>query len=89
MDNIREIYQRKIHLEVTTLVVPGVNDNEKQLSDIAHFLSHISPNISWHISRFFPAYKMMEAAITPLKTLELAEKIGKKVGLKYIHIGNV
>jgi len=89
LDNIREIYKRKIHLEVTTLVIPGVNDDKKQLSDITHFLSHISPNIPWHISRFFPAYKMMDTLPTPMETLKVAEKIGKRAGLKYIHIGNV
>lgn len=51
LDNIKAIFNRGIHLEVTTLIVPGVNDDEKQLSDIAHFLSQISKNLPWHISR--------------------------------------
>jgi len=89
LDNIREIYKRKIHLEVTTLVIPGVNDDERQLRGIAEFLAEISKNIPWHISRFSPAYKMMDTPVTPLETLERAGKIGKKAGLKYIHIGNV
>jgi pyruvate formate lyase activating enzyme len=82
-------YQRKIHIEVTTLIVPGVNDDEKQLSDIAHFLSRISKNIPWHISRFFPAYKMTDTPPTPLATLKKAEQLGKEARLKYIHLGNV
>lgn len=89
LDNIKEVYKRKIHLEITTLIVLGVNDDEKQLSDIAQFISHISPNIPWHISRFFPAYKMLEKEVTPLETLKRAEVIGKKAGLRYIYIGNV
>jgi len=89
LDNIRDIYKRKIHIEVTTLIVPGVNDDEKELSDIAKFLASISKNIPWHISRFFPAYKMMDTPPTPLETLKLAEEIGKKAGLKYIHLGNI
>lgn len=89
LDNIKEIYKRKIHLEVTTLIIPGVNDDEKQLKDIAQFLAKISKNIPWHISRFFPAFKMLDTPITPIETLKLAEKIGKAAGLKYVHLGNI
>lgn len=89
LDNIRDLFYRKIHLEVTTLIVPGVNDDEKQLQDIAEFLASISPEIPWHISRFFPAYKMMDTQPTPIGTLKMAEKLGKNAGLKYIHLGNI
>lgn len=89
LDNIKEIYKRKIHLEVTTLIIPGVNADEKQLTDIAKFIASISKEIPWHISRFFPAYKMMDKPITPIDTLKLAEKIGKDAGLKNIHLGNI
>ncbi|KKQ90445.1 MAG: Radical SAM domain protein [Berkelbacteria bacterium GW2011_GWA1_39_10] len=89
LDNIRDIYKRKIHIEVTTLIVPGVNDDEKQLDSIAKFLASISKEIPWHISRFFPAYKMMDTPPTPIETLELAESLGKEAGLKYIHLGNI
>lgn len=89
LDNIKELYKRKIHIEVTTLIVPGVNDDEKQLNSIAKFLARISKNIPWHISRFFPAYKMMDTPPTPISTLELAQSLGQKAGLKYIHLGNI
>lgn len=89
LDNIKEVYARKIHLEVTTLIIPGVNDDDKQLSDISYFLSRISSDIPWHISRFFPAYKMLGTQITPIETLNKAEAIGKKTGLKNIHLGNI
>ena len=89
LDNIKDLYRRKIHLEVTTLIIPGVNDEEKQLQEIAEFLASISPEIPWHISRFFPAYKMMDTSPTPLESLDIAEKIGKKAGLKHIHKGNI
>jgi len=89
LDNIREIYKRKIHIEVTTLIIPGVNDDGKQLKNIAEFLAGISKNIPWHISRFFPAYQMTDTPITPLETLELAKELGIKAGLRYIHVGNI
>ena len=89
LDNIKAIFKSKIHLEVTTLIVPGINDDIKQLDGIAKFLAVISKNIPWHISRFFPAYKMMDVPPTPIETLKLAEDLGKKAGLKNIHLGNV
>lgn len=89
LDNIKDIFKRKIHLEVTTLIIPGVNDDIKQLSGIANFLSNISKNIPWHISRFFPAYKMQDIPPTPIETLELARSLGQKAGLKNIHMGNI
>ena len=89
LDNIKEIYKRKIHIEVTTLIIPGVNDDKKQLNDIAHFLFHISNELPWHISRFFPAYKMIDTPVTPIETLKLAESLGKKAGLKWVHLGNI
>lgn len=89
LENIRQIYKRKIHLEVTTLIVPEVNDDEKQLKSIANFLAKISKDIPWHISRFFPTYKMTDTPPTPIETLKMAEEIGKTAGLKHIHLGNI
>jgi len=89
LDNIKNIFKRGIHIEVTTLIIPTVNDDEKQLNDIAKFLASISKRIPWHISRFFPTYKMTDVPPTPVETLKLAETLGKKAGLKYIHFGNV
>ena len=79
-----------MHIEITTLVVPGVNDKPEQIEKIAQFIAHeLGKDVPWHLSRFFPAWKMMNTPPTSLKTLEMAEKIGEKAGLKYIHIGNV
>jgi len=90
LENLKKIAQSKTHLEITTLIIPGFNDSEKELKQIAQFIANeLNKNISWHISRFFPAYKMPDTPITPLETLKKAEKIGKKAGLKFIHIGNI
>ena len=89
LDNIKDIYRRKIHLEVTTLIIPGVNDEEQELRRIAKFLAKISKDIPWHISRFFPAYKMPDTEVTPIETLERAKEIGKEAGLRYIYVGNI
>lgn len=89
LENCIELVKRKIHLEVTTLVVPTVNDSKKDLEAIANFIHNkLGPEIPWHLSRYYPTYKMTEPT-TPIETLKLAENIGKKSGLKYVYIGNV
>ena len=74
---------------MTTLVIPGVNDDREQLENIAKFLADTDKNIPWHLSRFFPAWKMQDTPITPIGTLKMAREIGEKAGLRYIHLGNV
>jgi pyruvate formate lyase activating enzyme len=88
LDNIKWFYQKGIHIELTTLVIPDLNDSSKEFEEIAKFIASIDKNIPWHISRFFPKYKMNGKQITPIKTLELAYKIGKKY-LNDVHLGNV
>jgi len=86
--NIKRLHDAGVWVEVTTLVVPGQNDSVGELKAIAQFLAKIDPDIPWHISRFFPQYKMEDSLPTPLETLELAYKIGKTAGLNYVYVGN-
>lgn len=88
LDIIKLAKKKKIWIEITTLIIPGENDSKKELEQIAKFIASVDKNIPWHISRFFPAYKMMNKQPTPIKTLEKAYKIGKK-HLNYVYIGNV
>ncbi len=79
-----------IWVEVTTLVVPGMNDSQEELRDIAHFIAHdLNPSIPWHVSRFHGDYKMTQVPSTSLETLKRASRIGAEEGLKYIYSGNV
>ena len=78
-----------VHLELTTLVIPSENDGDKELEKIALYIANLDKNIPWHISRFFPSYRMLDKPITPLKTLQKAERIGKKSGLQNVYIGNI
>ena len=91
LDTIRLAKNAGVHVEVTTLIVPGVNDNEKQLKGIARFIFSLDKkgNVPWHISRFFPMYKMMDKHITPVETLKKAYEIGKEAGLNNVFLGNV
>lgn len=86
IDNLLEI---GCFVEITTLIIPSMNDSDEELKEIAKFISSRSADIPWHISRFFPHYKMEGIAPTPISTLEKASKIGREEGLKYVYIGNV
>jgi pyruvate formate lyase activating enzyme len=89
LESMKVIKRLGIWLEVTTLVIPGINDNQAELRDVAQFIIHeLGADTPWHISRFFPAYKMTEVPPTPIETLQLAREIGLAEGLKYIYIGN-
>ena len=76
-------------VEVTTLIVPGMNDSEGELEEIAQFLAAVSPDIPWHISAFHPDYKVRDRPATPRATLERAYDIGQEAGLRYIYVGNL
>lgn len=90
MNNIKYLKDAGVHLEITTLIIPGINDTYKQLYQIANTIQNeVGTNVPWHITRFFPAWKMKDIPPTPLKTLNMAYDIGKKIGIKTIHIGNV
>jgi pyruvate formate lyase activating enzyme len=78
-----------IWVEVTTLVVPGMNDGEEELRNIVHFIAGVSPKIPWHVSRFHPDYKYTQTGATPVETLRKAYSLGKEEGLEYVYIGNV
>lgn len=78
-----------VHLEVTTLGVPGINDQESSLQAIvARIVRELGSDAPWHVSAYFPAYRFF-ARPTPLATLERAREIGRKAGLRYIYLGNV
>lgn len=89
LDSIRLMKKLNIWVEVTTLVVPDVNDSEEELTQIARFIAETDPDIPWHISRFHPDYQYTDSYATPLETLRKACSIGKEEGLRYIYIGNV
>ncbi len=89
LDTIRLMYELGVWVEITTLVVPGMNDSDEELTQIAEFIASVSVDIPWHISAFHPDYEMLDRGPTPLQTLLRAETIGKKAGLRYIYLGNV
>ena len=78
-----------VWVEVTTLIVPGMNDSPQELRDIAGFIAdRLGPHVPWHVSRFHGDYKMSSTPATPLSTLEAACRIAAQAGLKYVYCGN-
>ena len=79
-----------IFMEVTTLIVPNLNDDPSELKDLAAFIAEeLGTETPWHISRFHPTYKLMDQPPTPIQTLTTAREIGLNAGLKYVYTGNV
>ncbi len=78
-----------IWLEVTTLLIPGLNDSDEELKELSNFLAQLDPNIPWHISRFHPTYRLTNVFSTPPESLRRARNLGYEAGLKYVYTGNL
>ena len=79
-----------VHVEITTLVIPTLNDQEGFIRTTAKWIAErLGTDIVWHFSRFFPMYKLQDKPITPLKTLLRCKEIAREEGIKYVYIGNV
>jgi len=89
LDSIRYMKRLGVWIEVTTLIIPGLNDSDQELKDIAGFIAEIGIDIPWHISRFHPDYMYIDSEPTPIETLNRAGLIGKDAGLRYVYPGNV
>jgi pyruvate formate lyase activating enzyme len=90
LDSLRKMKELGVWVEVTTLVVPGINDDPAELRDAARFVAQeLGVETPWHISRFYPAYHMTDVPPTPVATLRRARDIGQEEGLRYIYVGNV
>jgi len=89
LDNIRLYKELGVWVEVTTLIIPGYSDDENQLKGIAGFIKNVDENIPWHVTAFYPAYRLLDVPPTPVESLRKAREIGKKAGLRYVYEGNV
>jgi pyruvate formate lyase activating enzyme len=89
LDSLKKMKERGIWLEITTLLIPGLNDSTEELKDIAAFILSLGAETPWHISRFHPQFKRLETPSTPTDSVHRACLIGKEAGLKYVYSGNV
>jgi len=89
LESIRRIHEMGFWLEVVTLVVPGFNDSDDELTRIAEFLAGVSADIPWHVTAFHRDYKMTGPPDTSAETLLRAASIGRRAGLRYVYAGNL
>lgn len=79
-----------IWLEITTLLIPNVNDSTEELEKMAEFIStKLGVDVPWHFSAFHPDYKMLDTPATSMATLQRAKDIAQKHGIKYVYLGNI
>lgn len=86
---IRELHELGFWLEIVTLVVPGLNDSESELGEMAAFLAGLSPDIPWHVTAFHADYKMPDTGRTQAQQLQRACEIGTEAGLRFVYAGNL
>ena len=90
LDTLKAMKRMGIWVEVTTLVIPGVNDDPAELRDVARFVAgELGVNTPWHLSRFFPSYRMADAPPTPVGILRRGRELGLAEGLCYVYVGNL
>ena len=89
-ENIRRMLDQGILVELTTLLIPGLNDDKKELMAMAEYIAKdLGKETPWHISRFHPCYRMTDRPSTPVSSLMTAFEAGKNAGLYYVYTGNV
>jgi len=89
LENLKLMREMGIWVEITTLVIPTLNDSDKEFEEIAQFIVSLGPEVPWHISAFYPTYKMLNLPRTPASLLQRAREIGIKAGLRYVYCGNI
>jgi len=89
LDSIRRYRDLDIWIEVTTNVIPGLNDSEELLRAIADFIVGVDPDIPWHVTRFHPHHRLLDSFPTPVSTLRRAREMAVQAGLRYFYTGNV
>ena len=89
LDSIRRMHEARIHLEITTLLIPGFNDDPDELRELAAFLASVSVNIPWHVSRYHPDYHFDQADATSADAIFAALEIGESAGLRFLYAGNL
>jgi pyruvate formate lyase activating enzyme len=89
LDTIQRLHQMGFWLEIVTLIIPGFNDSDGELKEMAAFLANVSADIPWHVTAFHKDYKMTDPENTSPETLLRAAEIGKKAGLRFVYAGNI
>ncbi|MDA1109421.1 MAG: AmmeMemoRadiSam system radical SAM enzyme [Nitrospinae bacterium] len=88
LETIRQVHAMGFWTEIVTLVVPDYNDSDEELTQMAEFIAGVSVDIPWHVTGFYPTYKMTDRESTPAATLLRARQRGIEAGLKFVYSGN-
>ena len=89
LETIKRLKKLGIWVEVTTLIIPTLNDSKDELRQIAEFIKNLDAGIPWHVTKFHPQHKMNNLPPTPVDTLVRAREIGLEIGLRYVYTGNI
>jgi pyruvate formate lyase activating enzyme len=89
LNSIKLMKKMGVWVEVTTLLIPGLNDSPDELKAIAEFIVDVDPDIPWHISRFHPTYRLTDRPPTPPESIRRAREIGYGQGLRFVYSGNL
>lgn len=90
LDSLKRFYAAGVWLEVTTLIIPGYNDDPAQLRELTGFIvSELGPDVPWHVSAFYPTYRLLNVPPTSVESIRQACQIGEEAGLNYVYGGNV
>ena len=89
LESLKKLKSMGVWLEITTLVITGLNDSDSELTEIAKFILELGPETPWHVSRFHPTYMLQNISSTPVATLKRAREIGLREGLHFVYTGNI
>lgn len=89
LDTVRLMHELGVWVEITTLLIPGLNDSSDELRQLARFIKDIDPGMPWHVTAFYPTYKLTDRPPTPVETLRKARDTGLKEGLHFVYEGNI
>jgi len=89
LDNVKLMHELGVWVEVTTLIIPGLNDSSDELKGIARFIKSVDSSIPWHVTAFHPTYQLTDRPPTPRSSLRKARDIGIIEGLRFVYEGNI
>ena len=89
LDATEYLVEQDVHVEITYLTIPDLNDDPEEIREFADWVASIDPSIPVHFSRFHPDHEMRDRPATPLDTLEMAHSIATDAGLEFVYVGNI
>jgi len=89
LNTIRGMKAKGIWVELTTLMIPGLNDNPEEIKQLISFILEVDPSMPWHVSRFYPQYRMTDIPPTNPRSIYNVLEMASKMGVKYLYAGNV